>query len=367
MSSTTLRRTTLYSQHKALGAKMVPFADWEMPIQYTGIIEEHHAVRERAGIFDVSHMGRLDVSGPDAARLLRHVSTYDIARLSTGEGHYSLLCNEEGGILDDIYVFSVEDGCFIVVTNAANAEKDRDWIIEHTLAGLDVNVKDIQTVTAMIAIQGPEARERVASLSPAPLSEVKPRNCLDDIEIAGRRAFISRTGYTGEGGFEIVTMASDGPAVWDALLNGGALACGLGARDTLRLEAALLLYGNDIDRTVDPFEAGLGWVVSLDDGADFIGRQALLRAKERGPERSLVCLLTEENGIPRAGCAILHEDKQVGKVSSGGFSPSLRRGIAMGYVPSGLRTEGTELTVDVRGKPLPMRIVKRPFYSRKSA
>jgi aminomethyltransferase len=338
-----------------------------MPIQYTGIIEEHRAVRERAGIFDVSHMGRLDVSGPDAARLLRYVSTYDATRLSTGEGHYSLICNQEGGILDDIYIFRVEDERFVVVTNAANAEKGRDWISEHKQAGLDVKLKDIQTSTAMIAVQGPDATALVSSLSPAPLAEIKPRNCLDGVEVAGQRAFVSRTGYTGEDGFEIVTMAADGPAVWDALRNAGAQACGLGARDTLRLEAALLLYGNDIDASTNPFEAGLGWVVTFDDGGDFIGRRALLHAKERGPERSLVCLLTEDNGIPRAGCAILHDEKQIGTVSSGGFSPSLRRGIAMGYVPVGQRAEGTMLTVDVRGKPLPMKIVKRPFYSRKSA
>ena len=367
MTSALLRRTALYPQHKALGARFVAFAGWEIPVQYRGILEEHQVVREGAGLFDVSHMGRLEVSGPDAARLLRYVCSYDVTRLAPGQGHYTLLCRDDGGIKDDIYVSRPEEGRFLVVTNAVNAESDREWIGAHKPQEAAVEVRDVQAATAMLAFQGPGAAACLAAVAPPPIVEgLAPRCCVDGAPVAGRSAFVSRTGYTGEDGFELVVAAEDGATVWAALLEAGAQPCGLGARDTLRLEAALPLYGNEIDAGVNPFEAGLGWVVSFDDGADFVGRGALLRLRERGPERALVCLRAGGAGIPRAGCAILHEGQAVGRVTSGGYSPSLRCGIALGYVPVALRQEGTALMVDVRGKALPVQVVRRPFYKRQA-
>ena len=383
-----LRRTPLYEEHLRLGARMVPFAGYEMPVQYAGVIEEHNAVRRAAGMFDVSLMGRFEVHGPDAGRFLRYVCTWDMTRLQAGEGHYAAACNPAGGILDDVYVFALTpgpspagrerggpkgrgEGRYLIVVNASNAEKMKQWLEQH-IAPFQAALVDRHASTAMIAVQGPQALDRLGEVigrefgqTPARLGvrPLRPRRCAET-GWQGETLFASRTGYTGEDGLELVIAAGAGPALWQALLEAGVQLCGLGARDTLRLEAALLLYGNDMDEGANPWEAGLDWVVSLDDGADFLGREALLRLREAGPSRVLVCLEAAGRGIMRHGCAILHSGEEVGKVTSGGYSPTLSTSIGMGFVPPALAAAGTELTVDVRGKALPVTVVPRPFYKR---
>jgi aminomethyltransferase len=342
---------------------MVPFAGYEMPVQYAGIVEEHNAVRQRAGMFDVSHMGRFEVQGMEARRFLRYVSSWDMTRLSPGEGHYSAACREDGGILDDIYVFCLEPERYLVVVNASNAPKMKAWMEQH-IEKWDARLIDRHASTAMIAVQGPEALGRLRELiGDEFVSPLKPRRC-GETEWRGETLFASRTGYTGEDGLELVIDAEAGPAVWRALLDAGVQPAGLGARDTLRLEAALLLYGNDMDEETNPWEVGLDWVVSLDDDADFIGRNALIGLKERGGSRELVCLRVEDRGIMRGHCDIFRQGKRVGTITSGGYSPTLGVSIGMGFVTPELAAEGTELTVDVRGKPLAVHVVPRPFYKR---
>lgn len=362
-----LRRTPLYETHLRLGARLVPFAGWEMPVQYKGVIEEHQAVRHGAGMFDVSHMGRFEVRGVEASHFLRYLCTWDMARLKAGEGHYAAMCREDGGILDDVYVFALvpspsPEARYLVVVNAANAEKIRGWMTNR-IVGFQARLVDRHATTAMIAVQGPQAVQRAAQVvGAASLAEMRPRGC-GEIEWRNGFLFASRTGYTGEDGVELVMEAGAAPTLWQALLDAGVTPCGLGARDTLRLEAALLLYGNDIDEETNPWEVGLEWAVALESG-DFIGRDALLRLREAGLSRRLVCLKALERGIMRAGCPILLSGRQVGKVTSGGYSPALAVSIGMGFVPPHLAAEGTKLIVDVRGKPLPVQIVPRPFYRR---
>lgn len=340
---------------------MVPFAGWEMPVQYGGIVEEHQAVRQRAGMFDVSHMGRLEVRGPQAGRLLRYLCTWDIARLGPGEGHYTAVCRDDGGILDDVYVFCLTPERYLLVANAANADKIHRWLQAHA-GGFQAELVDRQMSTAIIAVQGPQSLARLGEvIGPEFVSSLRPRRC-GETAWRDQTLFASRTGYTGEDGLELIADRSGGPGLWRALLEAGVQPCGLGARDTLRREAALLLYGNDIDESTIPWEVGLGWVVTLDDGAEFVGREALLGLRDAGPQRLSVCLRARERGIMRAGCAILRSGREVGKVTSGGHSPTLSVSIGLGFVPTELATEGTELTVDVRGKSLPVRVVPRPFY-----
>jgi aminomethyltransferase len=364
--ASTLRRTALYEQHLALGGRMVPFVGWEMPVQYKGIVEEHHAVRQRVGLFDVSHMGRLEVTGPDAVSFLRGAVTYDIAGLEVGGGHYALVCQEDGGILDDVYVFRLADERFLMVVNSANADRIRDRVRQYLHPSLRATVEDRQAETVMLALQGPDAQRYLARLVP-PLAEgLRPRRCAE-MSLAGVTIFFSRTGYTGEDGVEIILPSAAGVILWKWFVEHGVQPCGLGARDSLRLEAALLLYGNDIDTTTNPFEAGLGWVVSFDDGVDFVGREALLRISEAGVQRHLTCLKALDRGVMRAGYPILQSGKRVSELTSGGFSPTLGVSIGMAYLPPELAAVGTELDVDVRGRPLRVQVVKRPFYKRPKA
>ena len=362
-ATSTLRRTALHEEHLRLGARLVPFAGWEMPVQYMGIVEEHQAVRQRAGMFDVSHMGRFEVQGAAAGRFLRYVCTWDMARLMPGEGHYTAVCRQDGGILDDVYVFCLAPERYLLVANAANAKKIRDWLQAH-LGRFQVRLVDRHLSTAMIAVQGPLALGRLAEVIGGELAgRLRPRRC-GETGWRGEMLFASRTGYTGEDGLELVIDARAGLGLWRALAEVEVQPCGLGARDTLRLEAALLLYGNDMDESTNPWEVGLGWLVSLDDGADFLGREALVRLREAGPQRLQVCLRAQGRGIMRSGCPILHSGREVGKVTSGGYSPTLAVSIGLGFVPPNLAAEGTELTVDVRGRPLPVQVVPRPFYKR---
>jgi aminomethyltransferase len=362
-NSQILLHTPLHAEHVALGARMVPFAGWEMPVQYTGVIEEHNAVRRRTGMFDVSHMGRFEVHGPDAARFLRYICTWDMTRLAIGDGHYGAACNEAGGMLDDVYVFAVEMERYLIVVNASNAPKMKAWMERH-IGQFDAQLLDRHESTAMIAVQGPEALGRLAGVVGAEFVRgIKPRRCTETAW-RGQTLFASRTGYTGEDGLELVVEARSGPDLWRALLDAGVTPAGLGARDTLRLEAALLLYGNDMDEATSPFEVGLDWVVAFDDGGDFLGRMALQQIETVGVGRTLVCLRALDRGVMRHGCAVLHCGEAIGLVTSGTFSPTLYVSIGMAFVPPTLAAEGTRLDVDVRGRTLPVEIVPRPFYKR---
>jgi aminomethyltransferase len=342
---------------------MVPFAGWSLPLQFAGILEEHRAVRTRAGLFDVSHMGRLYVSGCDAAELVSRAGTYDARRLEPGQGHHSLLCQEDGGILDDFLAYRLEADRLLVVGNSVNADRDREQIRRLLEPQMNATVEDRQESTVMLALQGPQAVETLTRLVGLEATQGLSRRRCTETRWQGETLFVSRTGYTGEDGFELVTSLEPGRALWGKLVAGGAQPCGLGARDTLRLEAALALYGNDMDMTTNPWEAGLGSAITLDDGADFVGRAALEAARTR-VERHLVCLMALGPGIMRSGCVILQGGEQVGRVTSGGYSPTLEASIAMGYLPSSLAAGGANVEVDVRGKHLAARVVPRPFYRR---
>ncbi|MBF6599514.1 MAG: glycine cleavage system aminomethyltransferase GcvT [Dehalococcoidia bacterium] len=355
-----LRKTALFDLHERQGARIVPFAGWAMPVQYRGIVEEHRAVRERAGVFDVSHMGRLFVVGDGAAQLLRRAVTYDVSSLAEGRGHYTLLCNERGGIIDDPYVYRLDGTRFLFVGNAANAAGDAARLRSLADAGADAELLDRQEQTVMLAVQGPAASGFLARAIGPEIAAMEKRACTE-LPFMRHKLFVSRTGYTGEDGFELVAAPDAGRAIWRQLVAEGVEPCGLGARDTLRLEAALPLWGNDIDESTDPYEAGLGWVVSLDDGADFAGRDALAAIKQHGAARKLVCLRAKDRGVVRDGYDVLDDGAVVGRVTSGGYSPTLGVSIALAYVPRGLAAEGRPLAADVRGRALAMVVVKRPF------
>jgi glycine cleavage system T protein (aminomethyltransferase) len=345
----TLRRTPLHDRHVALGARMVPFAGWEMPVQYEGVIQEHRAVREDAGAFDVSHMGELEVEGPHARGLLQELLSNDLERIEPGGAQYTLLTNERGGIVDDLIAYELDPFRFLLIVNASNREADYSWLKEREVRGSDV--RDVSDEYGLIAVQGPRALERLEL--PA-----APSFTFAEGEVAGITCMVNRTGYTGEEGVELMVMAEDAGDLWDAVLERGVVPCGLGARDSLRLEVCYPLHGNDIGPATDPISAGLGWVCALDK--EFTGVEELRRAKEAGPEQRLVAFVMEERAVPRQGMAIL----QGGEVTSGTHSPMLEVGIGMGYVPAALAEPGTELTIDVRGRPRRARVVKKPIYRR---
>jgi aminomethyltransferase len=356
----TLRKTPLFDLHEQRGARIVPFAGWAMPVQYNGIVDEHRAVRERVGVFDVSHMGRLFVVGDAAGSLLRRALTFDVTRIDEGRGHYTLLCNDTGGIIDDPYVYRLDAQRSLVVGNAANADRGRERVASFRRAGDDVELLDRQSETTMLAVQGPQAAAHMARIV-GPEIAALPRRACTELPYLQYKLFVSRTGYTGEDGFELVTSPEAGRALWRQLLDAGVEPCGLGARDTLRLEAALPLWGHDIDERTNPFEAGLGWVVSLDDGQAFAGRDALLRIKQQEPARKLMCLRATDRGVIRDGCPVMHHGERIASVTSGGFSPTLSTSIAMAYLPLALAVYGTELQVDVRGRMIASTVVRRPF------
>jgi aminomethyltransferase len=349
--STTLLRTPLYDRHVALGARMVPFAGWEMPVQYDGVIQEHRAVRTDAGVFDVSHMGEIEVEGPRALELLQSLLSSDMAKVEPGRARYTLLTNERGGIVDDLIAYRLDEFRWLLVVNASNREADVAWIKEREISGSDV--RDVSDEYALLAVQGPRAIEKLGLPKAA-------WNTFAEEEIDGVQTMVNRTGYTGEDGCEILCMAEDAAQLWDAVLGRGVKPCGLGARDTLRLEACLALHGNDITSDTDAISAGLGWTCALDK--EFNGVEELRRIKSEGPARKLVAFTMEERAIPRQGMAIAGG----GDVTSGTHSPTLDVGIGMGYVPSEQSAVDTELEIDVRGKPRRARVVKKPFYKRES-
>jgi aminomethyltransferase len=345
----TLRRTPLHDRHVALGARMVPFAGWEMPVQYEGVIHEHRAVRQDSGAFDVSHMGELEVEGPHARELLQKLLSNDLERIEPGGAQYTLLTNERGGIVDDLIAYELDPFRFLLIVNASNREGDHTWLKEREVRGSDV--RDISDQYGLIAVQGPRALERL-ELPPAPAFTFA------EGEVAGTTCMVNRTGYTGEAGVELMVMADEAGELWDAVLERGVTPCGLGARDSLRLEVCYPLHGNDIGPDTDAISAGLGWVCALDK--DFTGVEELRRVKKAGPERRLAAFVMEERAVPRQGMPIL----EGGEVTSGTHSPMLDKGIGMGYVPAALAQPGTELTIDVRGRRRRARVVQKPIYRR---
>jgi aminomethyltransferase len=345
----TLRRTPLHDRHVAAGARLVPFAGWEMPVQYEGVIAEHRAVRTDAGVFDVSHMGELEVEGPRALELLQAMLSNDVSRLEEGDAQYTLLTNEQGGIVDDLIVYRTGPHRFLLVVNAANREADFAWLAGHELRGSDV--RDVSDEYALLAVQGPRALERLGL--PKAKAFTWSMGDVDGVEV-----MINRTGYTGEEGVELGCMADDAVDLWDAVVSRGAVPCGLGARDTLRLEVCYPLHGNDITPETDAISAGLGWTCALDK--DFTGAERLRQIKAAGPERKLVAFRMTESAIPRQGMAIAGG----GEVTSGSHSPMLDVGIGMGYVPDATAEPGTSLEIDVRGRPRAAEVVKKPIYER---
>jgi aminomethyltransferase len=358
----TLRRTPLFEKHEELGAKIVPFAGYEMPIQYEGIVAEHRAVRGRAGLFDLSHMGEFFFKGRTAGAMLDRLVSSDIAGLAVGEARYGLLTNQRGTIVDDVIVYRISDDQYMVVVNAANIAKDRAHVLAHL--GQDVAFDDRSFRTALVAIQGPRAAEILASQTSADVRSL-PSFGVTQGSVAGVRATLARTGYTGEDGFEVFVANADAAKVWDALLAAGREAgikpIGLGARDTLRLEARFSLYGNDIDETTNPIEAGLGWTCKLDK--EFTGRDVIAAKKETGPKRKIAGLVVD-GGVARHGHEVTSSGEVVGQVTSGTYGPTVEKNIALAYVPTPLSKVGTALAVRIRGKDVPATVVKTPFYSR---
>ena len=350
----TLRTTPLHDRHGVAGARLVSFAGWEMPVQYAGVREEHLAVRKHAGVFDVSHMGEVETRGPGALAFLQRVLSNDVSKIAVGGAQYSVLCREDGGVLDDLFTYRLGEDRFLTVTNAANHVKDLAWLRAHA-GGFDVELVDRMDDYAMLAVQGPAARGLVASLLAAG-EQLPARFRIAELAVAGVRALVCGTGYTGEDGVELLCAPVDASALWDALLAAGAAPAGLGARDTLRLEACFHLYGNDLMESRGPIEAGLGWCCK--EATGFVGAEAVAATRAAGPAEMLVPFVFTGPGIPRQGNAVLGG----GEVTSGTLSPCLGVGIGMAYVPADRAATGTALEIDVRGKIRQAVIEDKPLY-----
>jgi aminomethyltransferase len=368
MATMELKRTPLYETHRRLGGKLVPFAGWEMPIQYAGVLAEHQAVRTAAGLFDVSHMGRIEITGRYAGLLIARVATLDADKLAPGRMQYAVALNEAGGILDDIMVYRLAEERYFLCVNASNRTKIHDAVLKQ-LAGFAAVVTERSAAWAQIAIQGPLARAIAARNAKPGLLDLPPR-AVAEVELAGVPMIVSRSGYTGEPGFELYLPAAAAADVWNKLYESGRgeglRPCGLGCRDTLRLEMGYALYGNDIDETTSPLEAGLEFAVDFDN-RNFIGRPALLEQRERGVGRRLVGFELLEPGVPRHGFRILYNDAPVGVVTSGNHSPMLGKGIGLAYVAPERAAIGTRLEVEIRSNRAPISVTKTPFYRRKKS
>ena len=354
-----MKQTPLYKRHVELGAKMVDFAGYQMPIQYTGIIQEHNAVRHSAGLFDVSHMGEFIITGDEAEVFLDYVTINDVVSIQPWQAQYSAMCYEDGGIIDDLLIYRYPDH-FMLVVNASNKEKDLDWFMAHKLDNVDI--LDISDQTGLIALQGPKSRSILQNIFDINLNEID-FYWFDVAKINGNSATIARTGYTGELGFEIYADHDNIVKIWDAIMKAGGDAVeptGLGCRDTLRMEMKYCLYGNDIDASTNPIEAGLGWITKLDKD-NFIGKEALVDAKAN-ITRKLICIEMIDRGIPRKGYTIVNNGAVVGEVTSGTQSPSLNHGVGLAYVAKGFAKTGTKLKMKVRDKLLNCKVVKSPFY-----
>ena len=362
-----MQHTPLIGQHRSAGGKLVDFAGWEMPIHYTGVIDEYHAVRSKAGLFDVSHMGRLLVSGPGASAFLQHTTTNDVEQLAVGQAQYSMVCNERGGIKDDIFVYRLKADAYLLCVNASNREKVLVWLLDHRLR-YGVTLEDQSAKLAQIAIQGPRSRDILAALSTTDLTGLRLHH-IREAMVGTVPTLIARTGYTGEFGYELYVAAERSGELWQRLLAQGAAQglklAGLGARDLLRLDMGYLLYGNDIDEDTTPIEAGVEWTVSFAK-KEFVGRSSLQALKDRGAVRRLVGVELLEKAVPRHGFVIRlsTESAPIGAVTSGNLSPLLQKGIGLAYLPISHTTPGTPLLVDIRGKAVPAQVVNTPFYQK---
>lgn len=355
-----LRRTPLFETHREADARLVPFSGWEMPVEFDGIREEHVAVRTHAGMFDVSHMGQIEIEGPEAERFLQRLLTNDVSALEPGRGQYSLLLDEQGGILDDLILYRLGGDRFLAVTNAANHSADLAQF-GAVSRSYDVFVRDVSAEHAMLAVQGPNARSIVSARLGIALPD---RLGVLGEKVGGRAALVCGTGYTGEDGVELLISPDVAPAIWAELVDAAVVPCGLGARDTLRLEACFPLHGNDISADIDPISAGLGWACREETG--FVGHEVVTRMRRDGPPRRLVPFVVEGRGIARQGDQVIRGDQEVGRVTSGTFSPSLEHGIGMAYVDAPLAEVGTELEVDVRGRRRVVRVTSKPIHSKGS-
>jgi len=371
-----LRRTPLFERHCALGARMAPFSGWEMPIQYSGILDEHRAVRERAGLFDVCHMGEFHIQGPGALGFLQWLVPNDVSRLAVNQALYTQICLPDGGTLDDLIIYRMGDDRYMAVVNAGTMPKDWAWFTDHIAVRpnisddpADLALDNASDQTGLLALQGPRALAILQPLTETPLAEIAYYHCQPGV-VAGFDCLISRTGYTGEDGFELYAATDDIGPLWDALLAAGQpeglIPAGLGARDTLRLEAGYCLYGHELNEEITPLEAGLGWSIKLDKGVDFIGRQALLDEKRDGLRRKLVGIVLRERGVPRAEYPILRDGQPIGALTSGTLLPTVGIPAGLGYVAPADAAVGTSIAIDVRGKAIPAEVVKLPFYKRPS-
>jgi len=378
----TLKRTPLFDVHQRLGARLVEFGGWEMPVQYSGIVDEHLCVRRDAGLFDISHMGEVRVSGPAAAAFLNSVLTNDICKLTVGLGQYSLICNERGGVVDDLYVFRLDDSAFLLVINASRISHDLEWLNRQWAAFArrsEVEIEDLSAALAAVAAQGPRVVEFIGACLTGPATAGQPveepaglkKNQIARFAFAGQPVWVSRTGYTGEDGFEVITPAETIGRLWDRLMAAGRASrlqpAGLGARDTLRTEACLPLYGHELDELTTPLEAGLGAFVALEKG-DFTGRDRLINQKREGVAKKCVAFkMTEKSAPPRPQYALLSaepEPQRIGVVTSGTLSPCLHTGIGLGYVPAALAKPGTPVRVEIRGRSYAAELAAKPIYRR---
>ncbi|OEF98415.1 glycine cleavage system aminomethyltransferase GcvT [Desulfuribacillus alkaliarsenatis] len=363
-----LRETPLFPIYKQYGAKVIDFGGWALPVQFQGIIEEHQQVREHAGLFDVSHMGQILVTGKDAERFLQYISTNDISKLTDNQAMYTFFCYEDGGTVDDLLIYRLSEERYMLVVNAANIEKDLEWLHkQHRADTWEVSINDISEETALLAIQGPKSLEILQPLANYDLAQIKRFRFVEQVNVAGVEALVSRTGYTGEDGFELYIAAKDAITLWEAILDAGKAhelaPIGLGARDTLRFEAKLPLYGQELNKDISPLEAGLDYFVKFDKG-DFVGRGALLQQKQTGVERKLIGFEMVERGVPRAGYHVYNDGKQIGTVTTGSFSPTLKKNIGLALVGVHYADIGQELDIEIRNKYVKARIIETPFLSK---
>lgn len=362
-----LKRTPLYALYEKYGAKTIDFGGWDLPVQFSSIKEEHEAVRERAGIFDVSHMGEILVTGKASESFLQKLMTNDLSKLKKGGAQYTAMCYEDGGVVDDLLIYRLDEEDYLLIVNAANTDKDFDWMKQHRVA--DVEVENVSDEYALIAIQGPKA-ERILQkiVNNADLSAIKFFKFQQNVDLNGAKALVSRTGYTGEDGFEIYCKPEDSVQIWEDLLEAGKdegmMPCGLGARDTLRFEASLPLYGQELSPEISPLEAGIGFAVKFNKEEDFIGKEALSKQKENGISRKLVGIEMLDRGIPRHGYPVFCNDEEIGFVTSGTQSPTLQKNIGLALIKAEYSEAGKELEVAVRKKRLKAKIIQTPFYQR---
>lgn len=361
-----LKRTPLFPIYAEYGARIIDFGGWELPVQFTGIQKEHDAVRQQAGLFDVSHMGEVRIQGSDAFPCLQHLTTNDVAKLAPGQCQYSLLCYPDGGVVDDLLVYKLSDHDYMLVINASNIEKDIAWLQQH-LTG-EVELTNVSEETALLALQGPKAAHILGKLTDAPIQTLKTFHFLNEVNVAGVSTLLSRTGYTGEDGFELYVDQKDAITLWRKLLEAGEehglIPTGLGARDTLRFEARLPLYGQELSPEISPLEAGLSYFVKQDKG-DFIGREALLEQKANGLPRKLVGIEMQERGIPRPHYAVYAEGKQIGEITTGTQSPTYKTNVGLALIDSTYSALGTEVFVEIRGTQVKASVVSTPFHKKK--